>query len=86
MTEILIKPDCGNAPRKKLLEDFNIAFATGDADFIIQNVSTDIQWTIFGDKVITGKEAAVNGEITMAGKVYVSCKMKSYVIKIREEN
>ncbi len=56
MTKISIKPDCGNAPRKEFLKSFNIAFATGDADFIIDHVSDDISWMIYGDKYITGKE------------------------------
>ena len=50
-------PDCGNAPRKEFLKDFNIAFATGKADFIIEHVSEEIVWNIHGDKHITGKEA-----------------------------
>ena len=56
MTKISIKPDCGNAPRKEFLKSLNIAFATGDADFIIDHVSDDISWMIYGDKYITGKE------------------------------
>lgn len=57
MTKINVTPDCGNAPRKEFLKNFNIAFATGDADFIIQNVSDDIEWNIYGDKTISGKES-----------------------------
>ena len=56
MTKITVTPDCGNAPRKEFLKDFNIAFATGDADFIIQHVSDTIEWNIYGDKHIIGKE------------------------------
>ena len=59
MTKITVTPDCGNAPRKAFLKDFNIAFATGDADFIINHVHEDIVWTIYGDKHIEGKEAFV---------------------------
>jgi len=57
MTKITVSPDCGNAPRKKFLKDFNIAFATGDADFIIAHVSEEIEWIMIGDKHISGKEA-----------------------------
>ncbi len=56
MTKINVTPDCGNAPRKEFLKNFNIAFATGDAEFIIKHVSDDIEWTIYGDKKISGKE------------------------------
>ncbi len=55
MTKITVTPDCGNAPRKQFLKDFNIAFATGDADFIIRHVSEDIRWNIYGDKRIESK-------------------------------
>lgn len=56
MTKITVIPDCGNAPKKEFLKDFNIAFATGEADFIIQHVSDNIVWSIYGDKDIIGKE------------------------------
>ena len=56
MTKITVTPDCGNAPRKQFLSEFNIAFATGNADFIINHVSDDIQWNIHGDKSITQKD------------------------------
>lgn len=59
MTKVTVAPDCGNAPRKEFLKNFNIAFATGDADFIIEHVSEDIMWTIYGDKHITGKASFI---------------------------
>lgn len=56
MTKITVTPDCGNSPRKGFLKDFNIAFATGDVDFIVAHASDDIHWEIYGDKSIHGKE------------------------------
>ena len=56
MTKIILPSDCGNAPRKQFLADFNAAFATGNAEFIIEHVTADIRWTIHGDKEIQGKE------------------------------
>ena len=56
MTKITVNANLQNAPRKEFLKDFNIAFATGNADFIIDHVSDDILWTIYGDKEIAGKE------------------------------
>lgn len=61
--EIIVNPDCGNAPKKVVLRDFNIAFAKGDTDSIIEMVSDEIIWKIIGDKTITGKKemkAALN--------------------------
>lgn len=57
MTKITVTPDCGNAPRKEFLKEFNVAFATGNAAFIIEHADDDIVWTIYGDKQIEGKEA-----------------------------
>lgn len=59
MAKITVIPDCGNAPRKEFLKDFNIAFATGKADFIVDHVSHEIEWNIHGDKHISGKESFV---------------------------
>ena len=56
MTKITVKPDCGNAPKKEFIKDLNIAFATGDAGFVIDQVSDDIVWNIHGDKNIQGKD------------------------------
>ena len=57
MTKININADCGNSPRKEFLKELNIAFAKGNADFIVDHASEDIIWTIHGDKNIIGKEA-----------------------------
>lgn len=56
MTKITVKPDCGNAPKKELLKQLNIAFAKGNSDFLTEVVSDDIEWDIIGDQKISGKE------------------------------
>ncbi len=56
MTKITVHANLKNSTRKELLKDFNIAFATGNADFIVDHVSDDIKWTIHGDKQLVGKE------------------------------
>lgn len=55
--EINIIPDCGNAPKKLVIRDFNIAFAKRDIHKILEMVSEEIEWTIVGEKSISGKEA-----------------------------
>ena len=40
----------------KFLKKFNEAFAQGDISFILENVTEDIKWTMFGDKTINGLE------------------------------
>ena len=56
MAKITVQPDCGNAPRKLFLKDFNSALANGDIDFITANISEKINWEIIGQSSVTGKE------------------------------
>ena len=53
---IICGEDCGNAPRKELLKAFNIAFARGDAGFILEHVAPDIVWHMVGDRTVRGME------------------------------
>ena len=56
MTKIISSPNCGNSPKMEFLKDFNIAFAKGNIEFIVDSVTDDIVWNIIGDKKIEGKE------------------------------
>ncbi len=56
MTKIVSSPNCGNSPKMAFLKEFNIAFAKGNVDFLIESVTDEIVWNIVGDKIITGKE------------------------------
>lgn len=56
MIRINVKDDCGNAPKKAVLRDFNIAFAKGDTEFLIDNVTDDVEWLRVGDRRIRGIE------------------------------
>lgn len=58
MPTITVPPDCGNAPKKEFLRDFEIAFAESNAAFILDAFAEDIRWDMVGDQVIEGKEAA----------------------------
>lgn len=60
MAKITNNANVGDSPVKGFISDFNIAFAQGDAGFIIKHVSDNIQWHIYGDKDIVGKEAFIN--------------------------
>lgn len=57
MLEVHCPVDCGNAPRKQVLKDFNIAFAQGDVEAVLEMVRDDIVWEIVGERRIEGKEA-----------------------------
>ena len=54
--KINVQEDCGNAPKMMTLRNFNIAFAHNDRDFLLENVTDDVRWTMVGDKVVEGKE------------------------------
>lgn len=69
MTKINIVANCENSPRKEFLKEYNIAFATGNADFIIEHASNEINWIIYGDKTVIGKKD-FNKEVN---------KMKEYI-------
>jgi hypothetical protein len=56
MARINIQPDCGNAPRKVFLKDFNVALAKGDKTFLTENIHDSITWEVAGHKNVTGKE------------------------------
>lgn len=66
--------DCGNSPKGTFLRDFNIAFAKGNADFIIESVTDDILWVMHGDKTVEGIEAFTK-EINMM-KEYKADELK----------
>jgi hypothetical protein len=70
MTKITVKPDCGNAPRKLFLKDFNIAWVEGDTASMLENIDKDVEWELVGDKPLRGKadfsdmlEKLVNKEV-----------------------
>ncbi|MEQ9287678.1 MAG: nuclear transport factor 2 family protein [Cyclobacteriaceae bacterium] len=78
MTKIVVTPDCNNAPKKQLLKDFNIAFATGDVTTLEGMVSEGILWTIHGDKKVVGKASFVE-EINIM-KQYVADELIIHTI------
>ncbi|WP_291856332.1 nuclear transport factor 2 family protein [Marinilabilia sp.] len=54
--EIICREDCGNAPLKELIRDYNIAFAKGDVNSIADKLTDDMVWEMVGDSNLTGKE------------------------------
>ena len=57
MAKITIHADYGGSPLKAFIKDYNIAFAEGNADFIIASASESIVWKMTGEKEMKGKEA-----------------------------
>lgn len=50
-------PDCGNAPKRELIKNLTIWFASYELDKAFAFLSDDITWTLVGDVPIQGKEA-----------------------------
>ncbi len=57
--KLTVPEDCGNAPRKLVLRDFNTALVTKDYTFILDTIADDITWTIVGDETVRGQEAFI---------------------------
>lgn len=55
MLKISVSQDCGNAPQKQFIKDFNIAFAQDETAKVLDLVTDDVRWEIVGDKVFQGK-------------------------------
>src|SRR5690606_4231394 len=84
MTKINIPTDCDNSPKKKFIKDFNIAFAKGDREFIIDHVSDDIIWLIHGDKKIEGKEDFIKEIRQMQNETADKLTLKSIITHGKE--
>ncbi len=55
MARIFCEEDCGNAPKKAILRDFNIAIANKDLDYLLEWISDDVVWNKVGQSTATGK-------------------------------
>ncbi|MGA7396534.1 MAG: nuclear transport factor 2 family protein [Solirubrobacterales bacterium] len=55
--KVTVKEECGNAPRKTVLRDFNVALASANVDDVLKWVSDDITWKLVGNQVVEGKPA-----------------------------
>lgn len=58
--KLIVPKDCGNAPKKLILRDFNIAIVTNKKDFVLDNITDNISWNIIGKLIIEGKENFLN--------------------------
>ncbi|HSA84507.1 MAG TPA: nuclear transport factor 2 family protein [Patescibacteria group bacterium] len=67
--KITVPEDCGNAPRKKLIHDFTLAFAENNKEKILEFMADDIEWIMVGDKIMNGKEEAAKSLETMGDEI-----------------
>ena len=56
ITKLTIHADCGNAPRKLVLRDLNIAFAHSDLQAILDHFTDNIRWQIIRQTNLRSKE------------------------------
>lgn len=54
--KITVPEDCGNAPKKEFIRDFNIAFAENKKEKILEFMADDIEWVFVGKQIMNGKE------------------------------
>lgn len=57
MTKILIPEDRVDSAHQQFVTDFNIAFAKGDMDYVLDCFSDDIVWDVVNHEPVQGKEA-----------------------------
>lgn len=56
--DITLPTDCGNAPRIGIVGEFAVSWATGDAEAVDDWLTDDASWTLIGEDVRTGSDAA----------------------------
>ncbi len=55
MVKIVVEEDCGNAPKKLFVKDFNIACVQGDIEGALQMITDEAVWKIIGGDTHTGR-------------------------------
>lgn len=58
--KVVCPVDCGNAPRKEILRDWNIALAGGDAAAVAELLADDVVFEPVGGSPIEGKAAVLS--------------------------
>lgn len=57
--KVVCPKDCGNAPKKNLLKDLNIAFAEYRVEDIVEHLKDDVLWNIVGNKFMRSKKEII---------------------------
>lgn len=57
--KITVPKDCDNAPKRRIIRDFNLAFAHADLEAIAEYVHQDAVWNMVGDKEVVGRDAII---------------------------
>lgn len=54
--KLFTKVDCANAPKKELIKNLTVHFATYDLDNAMAFMDNNVVWTLVGETPIVGKE------------------------------
>ena len=58
-----------------MLQDFNVALASGDVEGVVSHVADDIEWKLVGDQQVSGKpafERALQGSNMKVARLTIS--------------
>ncbi|NGP46879.1 nuclear transport factor 2 family protein [Bacillaceae bacterium SIJ1] len=61
------------------MQRLNDAFASGDADFLINHIAEDVQWNLVGEAVLRGKSDVINILEPMRGVVSTEYETKQII-------
>ena len=70
--ELHIPPACGNAPKKALVRDLTVLFASYQVPEAMAHLADDVVWTLVGDKPVHGREAFARELEAMSGNKAVA--------------
>lgn len=64
--KLICNEDCGNAPKKQYVLDFNVAFAENDIPAILEMLDENAEWDMIGNKKMSGR-GAIKKELESMG-------------------
>jgi hypothetical protein len=65
--------------KEKILQKINEAFAKSEIDYILENVTDDIEWTAVGDFTVKGKVQFVDAMEKIASDVPFKIEIKNII-------
>ena len=63
--DVIRGENCGNSPKNLFIEQVEIAFCSGNVEFLHEAVKAEIQWEIVGECSIKGAEALAQSALEM---------------------
>jgi len=79
-----VQADCGNSPKKELIRDLTIYFASYEVEKAMDYMDEDVVWTLVGDEPVVGKEAFASELKQMMGNKATELTIYSIVTHGKE--